>query len=53
LLILLQRIITIAIAIIYVSPATTAIGGTLFDVHPLPNQRGATPHHDCNPETAD
>jgi len=53
LLILLQRIITIAIAIIYVSPATTAIGGTLFDAHPLPNQRRATPHHDCNPETAD
>jgi len=46
--IFLQGIITIAIAIAYVLPTTTVIGGTPFNTHLLPHQRGATPHHDCN-----
>jgi len=57
--ILLQGIITIAIIIItitiatvYILPTTTAIEGTPFGAHLPPNQRGATPHHDCNPTAA-
>jgi len=33
-------------------PTITAIEGTPFDAHPLPNQRGATPHYNCNPVAA-
>jgi len=53
--ILLQGIITIiiiAITIVYVSPTTTATGGMPFSACPSPNQRGATPHHNCNPAAA-
>jgi len=45
-------IITITIAIAYVSLTTTAIEGTPFDTCPLPHQRGATPYHDCDPAVA-
>jgi len=30
-------------------PTTIAIEETPLGIHPLPNQRGATPYHDCNP----
>jgi len=33
-------------------PTTTATERMLFSVYPPPNQRGATPHHDCNPAAA-
>jgi len=33
-------------------PTTIATRGTPFSVCPPPNQRGATPHHDCNPAAA-
>jgi len=41
-------IITIAIAIAYVLPTTTAIGGTLFNARPPPHQGGATLCHNCD-----
>jgi len=30
-------------------PTTIATEETPLGIHPLPNQRGATPYHDCNP----
>ena len=33
--------------------SATTIGGNSLSIHPLPNQRGTTPHHDRNPATAD
>jgi len=53
--ILLQGIITIiiiTITIVYVSPTTTAIGGTPFSLYLPPNQREATSCHDCDPAAA-
>jgi len=32
--------------------SATTIGGNSLSIHPLPNQRGTTPHHDRNPATA-
>jgi len=34
-------------------PTTTVTGGMPLGTHPPLNQRGATPHHDCNPAAAD
>jgi len=50
--ILLQGIITIAITITYVSP-TTAIERTPFSAYPPPNQKKATPCHNCDPAATD
>jgi len=30
----------------------TTTGGNSLSIHPPPNQRGTTPHYDCNPATA-
>jgi len=33
-------------------PTTTATGGIPLSTHSPPNQRGAIPHHDCDPAAA-